>query len=254
MEHAKAVDKINKRVCEIIKKHLDSSCVGLIVHGSAIKGGFIQGSSDIDYILYVDDAALNEAMRLPAELCISIHKDLSSVDVWPFRYIQFSVLSSKTNTYLGPIPGSYQLLTGRLLVPESTNDEIYQDAIKSLDKLIPADSFNTHGLLDHGEDRIERCTRLLCTIVWPIAFQLLTVIHKDDGIRIWNLKKQEAVSLLTTIPAVRNEITSFYQSVQSYYPLEQSAEKALKVIEEGLSFINAAKRHWIFIKSQLLLL
>lgn len=191
-------------------------------------------------------------MRLPAELCIAIHKDLSSVEVWPFRYIQFSVLSSKTNTYLGPIPGTYQLLTGRLLVPEATNDEIYQDAVKSLDKLSPADSFNTHGLLDHGEDRIERCTRLLCTIVWPIAFQLLTVIHKD-GIRIWSLKKQDAVSLLASIPAVAKEISSFYQSVQSYYPLEQSAEKALKVIEEGLSFINAAKRHWLSIKSQLLL-
>ena len=247
MEHSKSVDRINKRVCDIIMKHLDSSCIGLIVQGSAIKGGFIQGSSDIDYILYVDDAALNEARRLPAELCIAIHKDLSSVEVRPFRYIQFSVLSLKTNTYLGPIPGTYQLLKGRLLVPEATNDEIYQDAVKSLDKLSPADSFNTNGLLDHGEDRIERNTRLLCTIVWPIAYQLLTVIHKD-GIRIWRLKKQEAVSLLASIPVVGNEITSFYQSVQSYYPLEQSAEKALKVIENGLSFINATKRYWLSIK------
>ncbi|XEC94292.1 hypothetical protein AB6A23_23725 [Paenibacillus tarimensis] len=244
MEHRSDVDRINKAVREIIMQHVGSALIGLIVQGSAVKGGFIQGSSDIDYILYIDDTALNGAKRMPTELCIAIHKDLSAIDVTPFRYIQFSVLSPATNKYLSPIPGTYRLLAGRLLTPEATNDEIYRDALKSLDILNPAESFDVHRLLDHGEDRIERCTRLMCTIVWPIAFQLLTAIHKD-GIRVWSLKKQEAAALLASIPAVANEITAFYQSLESYYPLEQSAEKALKVIDDGLSFIYAAKAYWI---------
>ncbi|BBH24348.1 hypothetical protein Back11_56930 [Paenibacillus baekrokdamisoli] len=248
MEKGNSVARINTLVREIILKHIGNSFIGLIVQGSAIKGGFIQGSSDIDYILYMDDSALNEAMRLPSELCIAIHKDLSLIEVWPFRYIQFSVLSPKTNKYLGPIRGTYQLLAGHLLVSEATNDQIYQDAVESLDKLIPAAAFDTHQLLDHGEDRIERCTRLMCTIVWPIAFQLLTVIHKD-GTRIWGLKKQDSVTLLSSIPSVADEITSFYHSIQSYYPLEQSSEKALKVIKDGISFIYAAKQHWISLQS-----
>lgn len=243
IEREHAVERISHAVVEVMRKHLGAALIGLVVQGSAVKGGFIAGCSDIDYILYVEDAALNETNKLPAKLCLAIHRDLSSIDVRPFRYIQCSVLSSETNRYLGPIPGSYRLLAGRLLVPEATDDQIYDDAVRSLNGLNPERAFDTHGLLDHGEDRIERCTRLMCTVVWPVAFQLLTVIHKD-GTRVWNLPKQEAVSLLSAVPAVAEEITSFHAAVQSYYPQQDCVEKALQVIRDGMAFLDAAKRCW----------
>jgi hypothetical protein len=215
-----ATQRINSAVCDIVLKHMKSNFRGLIVQGSAVQGGMVPGSSDIDYVLYVEDTVLNEWGTLPPEICISIHRELSGIDVNPFRYIQFSVLSLMTNKYLPPIKGSYQLLAGHLLEPEATNEQILRDAVTSLDRLQPEAAFHPHQLLDHGEDRIERCARLMCTIVWPVVFQLLTVIHQD-GIRIWNLKKHEAVSLLANEPEAGDAAESFFASVQAYYPKEQ---------------------------------
>ncbi|MDQ6422444.1 hypothetical protein RB620_23720 [Paenibacillus sp. LHD-117] len=239
-----ATNRINLQVRDIVLFHVGSSFRGLIVQGSAVKGGVIPGSSDIDYVLYVDDAGLNECGTLPSAVCIRLHHALSDIEVRPFRYIQFSVSSPKTNAYLPPIPGSYKLLAGELLEPEATGDQILQDAVASLEKLQPEAAFNPHLLLDHGEDRIERCARLMCTIVWPVVFQLLTVIHRD-GIRIWNLNKHEAVSLLASEPEAGDAAKAFLSSVQSYYPQENSPAKALRVIEDGIALLSAAKRCWV---------
>ncbi|NOU74244.1 hypothetical protein GC098_23080 [Paenibacillus sp. LMG 31458] len=246
-----AAQRINLAVRDIVLKHINSSFRGLIVQGSAIKGGVIPGSSDIDYVLYVDDTGLNEFGTIAAETCINLHKALSDIDVYPFRYIQFSVISSKTNKFLPPIPGSYLLLAGQLLELEATNDQIFHDAVASLDILKPEVAFNPHQLLDHGEDRIERCARLMCTVVWPVVFQFLTVIHRD-GIRIWNLKKHEAVSLLANEPGVGSMAESFLRSVESYYPQEQSPEKALRLIEDGFAILNSVKSIWMVHRTRLL--
>lgn len=252
MESIQSVaQRINLAVRDIVLKHVKSSFRGLIVQGSAIKGGVVPCSSDIDYVLYVDDTGLNELGTIPAEICISLHKALSDIDVHPFRYIQFSVISPKTNKFLPPIPGSYQLLAGQLLELEATNDQILQDAVASLDRLKPEVAFHPHQLLDHGEDRIERCARLMCTVVWPVVFQFLTVIH-HDGIRIWNLKKHEAVSLLANEPKVGGMVESFLRSVQSYYPQEQSPEKALRLIEDGFACLNAVESIWMLHRTRLL--
>jgi hypothetical protein len=241
--------RINQAVREIILRNIDSHFRGLIVQGSAVKGGVIPGSSDIDYVLYVDDAGLNERGTLSAAACIKIHRELSHIDVTPFRYIQFSVIAPKINRILPPIPGTYRLLAGHLLEPEATNEQIIMDAVSALDRLQPEAVFDPHKLLDHGEDRIERCARLMCTIVWPVVFQFLTVMHQD-GIRIWNLKKHDAVSLLGEgeNAELGKTAKSFLFSVQSYYPIEQSPEKALSLIENGFALLNEVKLTWVALR------
>ncbi|TYP70194.1 hypothetical protein [Paenibacillus methanolicus] len=98
------VQRINDEVSEIIQRQLGRHFVGLIVQGSAVKGGVIAGSSDIDYVLYVEDEALREGGRLPLPVCLAIHGELSRIEPAPFRYIQFSVASKATYAYLPPIP------------------------------------------------------------------------------------------------------------------------------------------------------
>ncbi|MCY9697804.1 hypothetical protein [Paenibacillus alginolyticus] len=175
-------------------RDVNSSFRRLIVQGSAVKGGIIPGSSDIDYVLYVDDTGLNEQGTLPTGTCITLHKALSDIDVHPFRYIQLSVITPNNNKYLPPISGAYQLLAGKLLEPEATNDQIFQDAVASFHRLQPEVAFNPHQLLDHGE--LE----------------------------------------------VGSVVESFLCSVESYYPQEQSPEKALRLIKDGFALLHATKK------------
>src|SRR5262245_36553510 len=98
-------------------RHTRPWFVGLIAHGSAVKGGFIPGCSDIDLQLYLDQAAFGEGGQLPIELCFAIHRDLSQIDPAPFQYIQCYALTARLpDGYVGPIPGAYHLIAGALPV------------------------------------------------------------------------------------------------------------------------------------------
>lgn len=48
---------IVEQAAKVYIEHTRPWFVGLIVHGSAVKGGFIPGCSDIDLHLYLDKAA-----------------------------------------------------------------------------------------------------------------------------------------------------------------------------------------------------
>ena len=61
---------IVKEVAAVYLKHTTPWFIGLIVHGSAVKGGFIPGCSDIDFQLYLEDSAFSWHGQLPPRIGI----------------------------------------------------------------------------------------------------------------------------------------------------------------------------------------
>ena len=53
----------------IYLRHLQPWFVGLVVHGSALKGGFLPGCSDVDLLLFLDQQAFASPVGLPALSC-----------------------------------------------------------------------------------------------------------------------------------------------------------------------------------------
>lgn len=49
--------------------HVEQWLVGMLVHGSAYKGGYIPGCSDIDFQLYLDPGAFTPDGTLPLRAC-----------------------------------------------------------------------------------------------------------------------------------------------------------------------------------------
>lgn len=224
--------------------HTEPWFIGLIVHGSAFKGGVIPGSSDIDFQLYLEDSAFIEADRLPVELAIAIHRDLAKIDPTPFSYIQCYAFPGKGRAdWVGPIPGAYHVVAGRLPVPEATVEQLRASAKESLAGLATEPAHLANGLLDHGGGRLQRHVRLLCTEVWPILFQVLS-LQQDDPIGVWNMSKLEAIQLLSADSPLGGTIRDFYDAVLAYYPTESSVERGLAVIQRGVVFLRAARFWW----------
>ncbi len=225
-------------------KHTSPWFVGLIAHGSAVKGGFIPGCSDIDLQLYLDGTTFTASQQLPIELAIAIQRDLSKIDPAPFQYIQCYAFSSRLpENYVGPIPGAYAIISGSLPVPVTTPDQLQQAAIQALTQLDPVPPFVTQGLLEHGGERFGLHIRWLCTNVWPNLYHML-VQHQYDPIYIWNLPKEKAIALLPQDTMVGQTIRAFYQAVQTYYGHGKIVEDGLSVIENGIAFLQAAKLWW----------
>jgi hypothetical protein len=57
---------------EIYLRHMQPWFVGLVIHGSALKGGFIPGCSDIDFLLFLDPKEFAIPAGLPLETCLAL--------------------------------------------------------------------------------------------------------------------------------------------------------------------------------------
>ncbi|WP_248926839.1 hypothetical protein [Paenibacillus hamazuiensis] len=231
--------EIAEKVEQVYRKHTEPRYIGLVVHGSAVKGGFIEGCSDIDFQLYVEDDMLDGRGNLPLELCFRIHRDLAQIDPYPFRYIQTEVFSRQHSKHGDLAPGTYRLISGRMLFPEASGQQLYERSVQALAKLRP-EPFDSGKLLDHGEGRLERAVRGLCTVVWPTLYQVLTVMRKD-GATVWALPKTTALTLLPEEDELGDSIRSFYRAVREYYPSESSVEAGLNVIRQGTEFLAKAR-------------
>ena len=60
--------EILRRVATIWQDHLGTDLHSLVAHGSAVKGGLILGSSDVDYMAFVDSASVTAGGELPHHL------------------------------------------------------------------------------------------------------------------------------------------------------------------------------------------
>ncbi len=237
---------IAEAVADVAYSHTREWFAGLIVFGSAVKGGFIPGCSDIDFQLFLDDDAFDSDGCLPLALGLEIHRDLANIDPRPFRYIQCTPTSVQqtVNDNLGPVTGTYRVVRGRLPVAEATAEQLAASARQALAALEPSPDFLRKGLLDHGDGRLERDVRLLCTRVWPVLFHVLT-IHSNDPISAWQLPKDRACDALPEDFGLRRQIREFYESVLTHYREERPGpDTALDLIEKGVACLTSAKRWW----------
>jgi hypothetical protein len=236
---------IATRAAAVYLEHTAPWFVGLLAHGSAYKGGYIAGCSDIDFQLYLDPAAFTPAGMLPLSLLMAIHHDLAPIDPSPFRYVQCYVLPCATpRGQTPPVPGAYTLLAGRLPVAEATNTQLCDSARLALARLEPLSRSLASELTSCGGERLQQKTRLLCTEVWPTLYHIATLQHSDP-IVVWNLPKPDVIALLPPDTAVGGAIRAFYAAVRGYYPAEATVNGRLAVIARGVEFLAAAQAWWI---------
>ncbi|HEU5373894.1 MAG TPA: hypothetical protein VFV38_00495 [Ktedonobacteraceae bacterium] len=225
-------------------RYTDQWLLGLLIHGSALKGGFIPECSDIDLHVYLLSDAFTIYQQLPLAICSAIQRDLARIDPAPFQYIQgYALPPAPRPGYVGPIPGAYHMLTGLLPVPEASEADLQNSARKSLADIDGRIAYYCRGLLDHGSGKLERLVRFICTDLWPILYQVLT-IQEQDGIRVWGLPKPVAIALLPQESQLAKTARSFHQALQVYYPAGKSVENALQVIEAGIAFFEATRTWW----------
>lgn len=65
--------------------------------------------------------------------------------------------------------------------------------------------------------------------------------REQDGLHVWNLPKPAAIALLPQERQLARTVHAFYQALHVYYPQVASVEDAIRVIEAGIAFFEAAK-------------
>lgn len=232
---------IVRRLAQVYVAHLGTDLISLVAHGSAVKGGIIPGGSDVDVVTFVDPASLTPGGELPLERALGLHRDLARIDPAPFRYLQGRINPSGEEFSVGFIPGTYHVVAGSPDVPLATGAELLDAAKTALAALEPAARCDkiSHALLDHGEGRLDRQVRYLCTDVWPVMYHV-ACIHMGDGLAAWQRTKPEVVRLLGDDPVIGPPLTRWFETVHRHYATGEVVDSALATIQAGVGFIEGA--------------
>jgi hypothetical protein len=232
---------IVKEVATVYLRHLRTSLVTLVAHGSAVKGGIIVGSSDVDLVAFVDPSILMPGDELPLEHAVEIHRDLAGIDPSPFRYLSGYVYPVGGGPPPGFIPGTYHVVWGSGHVSVATSEELLVAARISLGAVDPAmmRARFSNALLDHGEDRLFNLMRLLCTKVWPVMYHVACIKH-GNALEVWQRTKFEVFDLLEDDPVIGPALTCWMNSVAEHYRSRESLETALEGIHAGVAFFHVA--------------
>ncbi|MEZ4617913.1 MAG: hypothetical protein R2867_20720 [Caldilineaceae bacterium] len=111
----------------------------------------IPGASDLDFHRDLEEAAFTAIDVLRPDIALAIQADLAHINPAPFRYIDGGAETGRLpEGHIGPIPGAYHLMAGRLRGAEATAAEMQAHARWSLARLDPLSTFVSEGLMQHG--------------------------------------------------------------------------------------------------------
>jgi hypothetical protein len=94
------------------------------------------------------------------------------------------------------------------------SQQLCESARRELTELNPAPKLIMGKLFGHGVVRLARSIRLLCTKVWPMLYQVLT-LQQDNVIGIWGLTKEQMIERL---PKDRVMNQSMQKFIRLYEP------------------------------------
>jgi hypothetical protein len=224
---------------------------GIVLHGSAVKGGGIPGYSDIDFMVFLTPEAFDGDGNLPDEAAFALQERIGPLPwrdagvLYPQAY--FYDARRLPDWWTGPAPGAHQVLFGRL--PEAavpTAERLRAIEARYLSEVLPGrTTANVQNFADGDDASLARRVRLLGTDVTPTVFALATAAS-DDPLELWALPKFEALARIEALypedegPALARR---FYEQVAALYGNEPfDADLGRQAFRTGVAFLRWAER------------
>ena len=223
---------------------------GIILHGSALKGGAIPGFSDIDFMVFLSPDCFDKQGALPDELAFAIQERIGPLPwreagfLYPQAY--FHDVRRLPSWWTGPIPGAHRVLWGRL-PPEAapTAERLCASSVRFLKEGLPRDiASSVHNFADGGDASLPRRVRSLGSTITPTVFALAGY-DADDVLELWALPKLQALERLAVRhpdadgPALARR---FYENVRILYGGDFDADLGRETFRTGVAFLRWAER------------
>jgi predicted nucleotidyltransferase len=221
---------------------------GIILHGSAHKGGGIPGYSDIDFMVFLTRECFDAQGELLDELVFAIQERIG-----PLPWQGAGFLDGQAYFYdarrlppwwAGPVPGSYRVLHGRLpdeAVP--TAERLRAASFRFLREELPQQvARDLASFADAADASLPRRLRLLGTRVTPAIFALAGH-DADDVLELWAQPKFEALARLEARypddegPALARR---FYDNIARLYGEQFDADLGRETFRLGIAFLRWA--------------
>ena len=221
---------------------------GVVLHGSAVKGGGIPGFSDVDFMVFLSPDSFDEQGNVSDEAAFAIQERIGPLPwreagyLYPQAY--FYNARSLPEWWTGPAPGAYRVLWGTLpSEAEPTAELLRAIEARYLQGVLPGRvTAMVQNFADSDDASLPRRVRLLGTDVTPAVFAVLTS-DAEDVLALWAQTKWEALARLQARypddagpPLARR----FYENVRLLYGQEFDADLGRETFRIGVAFLRWA--------------
>ncbi|NPE07005.1 MAG: hypothetical protein GNW80_01880 [Asgard group archaeon] len=241
-------NQIFSYLVESIQKVFKEDVICFLIHGSIVKGGLIEGFSDLDVQVFLKESSFDE-FDLKIEKCMEIQNLVGTLDVPKIgaQYLQMYFHNPKNmpDWYTPPVKGSFKILYGELPKELDFNVENFKiRMIRSLKGLHSEVRTTIRSFADCSDKTIYRRTRLIATKIFPIMFSLLSYDLKDPN-GIWAKTKFEALDLFCQKyrdKDISNYLTEFFNLIQLLAKDHNNLEIMKRAFFVGVEFLKEAAR------------
>ena len=110
-------NQIFSYLVESVQKVFKEDVICILIHGSMVKGGLIEGFSDLDVQVFLKESSFDE-FDLKIEKCMEIQNLVGALDIPKIgaQYLQmyFHNPGNMPDWYTPPVKGSFKILYGEL--------------------------------------------------------------------------------------------------------------------------------------------
>jgi hypothetical protein len=220
----------------------------LLVHGSIVKGGMIEGFSDLDVQVFLQPNSFND-FGLKLEKAMELQELVGDLNIQEIgaAYLQilFINIQDIPDWYTPPIKGTYKILFGQL--PENLNYSMKDFQVKIKKSLLELPSVIENlirNFADSSNEQISRRTRYVATKVFPIMYSLLSydIDHPD---KIWSQDKLTICNLFQKRYAnqqISEMLTQFFSCIRKIPDDKTDLELLKQAFSVGIDFLIEATK------------
>ena len=214
----------------------------VIVKGSAVRGDFIAGYSDLDVHIYLRSKALYSPRTPLPEQAVSFQRGIGGLkpEEYGVSFFQVNFLDASDTDFLPPSGGPATFIYrkrdfGFGEIPESAYVEDAREALEDIPQNVAT---VLTRFVDKPDTEIWRPVRLAGAYLKAATYNLLCLLEKDFH-GPWNLPFREAAARLLKFTQGEVDVNRFLDYVENWELVRTNAEKLRQSLLVGVGCLQA---------------
>jgi len=233
-----------EEVVTALKRALNGEFVGAILKGSALKGDFFPHWSDLDVHAFAAAPAMQGPRRPRPDVAFALQRELGAFDAASFGLGSLQVYCLSATQYpaewVKPIPGTYELVAGRL--PDAFLDvdvAAYRaKAAQDVDQCLAFISSRLESMIDKPHRELAGVVRRVGIDMKVLAYAIPIVVG-EDPVRAWRWPLATALDTAEALALPGRPLSGFFALVD---PWPADAARARHMLELALNTAEQTAR------------
>ncbi len=216
-------------------------CVTL--KGSAVKGDFIWGYSDLDFHVFLKPEDMDGKKAPNLDGAVRFQKAFGAVNPEDFGASQFQIYFLNSEKYppdwVPPVEGAFKVCWGTLppVAREADDAPYLHHAEQSLSGIVDSRDKLIERFVDKPNFGVPRIVRLLGATVKSYMHDVL-VLQTSKPKDVFKLRLDEMVPLVEDAVGSEGYLSRFFENVSNWPLIRQDPEYARKTFVEGMKALE----------------